>query len=130
MALLASAQPTQACMNAGGDLRVRGPATEQVRLDADLAPSALLPVVQLRNGSMASSGARRAAGAALNGVYIDGTTQRAAPLRFVSVLAPDCVVADALTKVVMAKGERSLGVLRAFGARAIMSEGDEWREVA
>lgn len=30
----------------------------------------------------------------------------------------------------MAKGEGSVRVLRALGARAIMGDGNEWREVA
>jgi len=37
---------------------------------------------------------------------------------FVSVIAQECVVADALTKVVMAQGPRSERILRRFDATA------------
>lgn len=129
MSLLARAQPAQACVNAGGDLSVRGARAEQVRLDVEPGCGYLVPVVELRDGSMASSGSRPGSGMP-GGLHVDGSTQRPAPQQFVSVLAPSCVVADALTKVVMARGEQARPVLRAFAARAIISEGHGWREIA
>ena len=42
--------------------------------------------------------------------------------RFVSVTAQDCIVADALTKVVMAAGAEAEPILRRYGASAYMYE--------
>ena len=59
---------------------------------------------------------------------LDGRTHRAAGQRsFVSVLAPQCMVADALTKVVLARGARSEPVLQKYGAGAYFySERSGW----
>lgn len=69
-----------------------------------------VPAIELTDGSMASSNC---------GPHIHGG--RHSPLgtdRFVCVVADRCVVADALTKIVMAQGADSRNVLRQFGASA------------
>ena len=108
------------CVNAGGDLRVSGPASRQVVLDNQLGDASLLAVVELRDASLASSGGLRsappqaAAGPPIHGVTrasLDGNT-------FVSVVAAEAVIADALTKVVFAQPDRAAAALREFGATA------------
>src|SRR5262249_3037470 len=101
---------TQACVNAGGDLRVFGPSPERVHLRRALPARAAVPIVEIEEGSVASSGAplderpRRE----VRGAHVDAIRRR--PLRasgFACVIAERCVVADALTKVVLARRERS-----------------------
>ena len=41
---------------------------------------------------------------------------------FVSVIAQECLVADALTKVAMAWGRKADGMLRRFGATAYLHD--------
>ncbi len=131
--ILSAASAAQACVNAGGELRVSGHEREWVQLGVDLDTEAVVPTVQLQNESIASSGRRPSAPrrAECPVVHFDGSSQRGAPSRFVSVLAPTCAVADALTKVVMARGSSASGTLRHFGARALMSDGATgWCEIA
>lgn len=108
--------PTQACVNAGGDLRVTGAAGESVRLaSGDSGPSAM---VELEEGSAASSR------------FTEGVHIRGRPGTFVCVTAPRCMRADALTKVVMALGDRAAPALARTEARALMLEpGREWQSI-
>jgi thiamine biosynthesis lipoprotein len=115
----------QVCVNAGGDLRVRGPAAESIGLRVTTS-NGLMPVVQLRDGSLASSSglendvterSERTAN------HIHGLTRtRIGQRTFVSVIAQECVVADALTKPVMALGATAGQMLRKLGATAFLYE--------
>ena len=100
----------QSCVNAGGDLRVRGPLVERIQLRVLLAGNTT-PVLEIENGSVASSsgyspdryGADRAPGP-----HVHCTRRCAVGARsFVTVLAEDCIIADGLTKVVLAKGSKA-----------------------
>ena len=112
-------------INAGGDLRV-GSQLERVTLAVPdlVAPSQ--PVIELREGSLASSAVD-----ALPGVHVDGRDHRAPPAgRFVSVVAPRCAVADALTKVVLAQGAAAAPILAGFGATAYLyAPGADWQVI-
>jgi FAD:protein FMN transferase len=121
----------QLCVNAGGDLRVCGPAAEIVYLNAPVAQDAV-PIVVLENGSLASSsGLRRGpwCGQRQIGCHIHGVRRTPMGLNgFVSVLAPECLVADAFTKIVMALGVRSDHLLRGLGATAYLHDAAHgWR---
>jgi FAD:protein FMN transferase len=111
----------QAVVNAGGDIRVQGQLLEPIRLAVESSVDTM-PVLELADGSVASSSGhrqRRWHDGRLCGPHVDGADRSpAATDRFVCVLADDCVVADALTKVVMARGPESAGLLRRFGASA------------
>jgi thiamine biosynthesis lipoprotein len=126
IATLATFAPPQACVNAGGDIRVFGAEPELVQLDLVDRDSAELPLIEVSNAALASSGASP------SGPHFDGTTRRQVTAeRFVSVWAPTCVVADALTKVVMARGAAARDVLRHFGARAVFHDTRQgWSQVA
>ncbi len=108
----------QTVVNAGGDIRVQGRA-EPIRLSAETATETM-PVLELTDGSVASSSGhllRRWIDGEMRGPHVHGARRSAAPTdRFVCVTAERCMVADALTKVVMAEGAESGGVLREFGA--------------
>ena len=105
-------------VNAGGDMRVIGKKKETIALDIG-CPAADLPILELRNGSVASSTGRRRRRGRLLGPHVHGARRSPASTdRFVCVVAECCVVADALTKVVMAEGPQSVELLRQFGASA------------
>ena len=120
----------QCCINAGGDLRVTGPAAEPVRLRLPISTD-LVPVVALQDGSMASSSGRenmRQMGGLPVGPHVDGRRRSAAPLDvFACVVAPTCVAADALTKVVLACGDQSEPILRKWRAMAYIHDAQGWR---
>jgi thiamine biosynthesis lipoprotein len=109
-------------VNAGGDLRVAGPQTERVLLQVPGHPADRLPVIELRDAALASStglASRRGDGERQVGPHVDGRSRDPAPTdRFVSVVAPRCALADALTKVVLVRGAGAAAVLAALGAAA------------
>jgi thiamine biosynthesis lipoprotein len=124
----------QVYINAGGDLRVAGPAAESILLRSPWTDAETLPVLTLQNGSIASSSGRDASrrqGGKHVGPHIHATRKRAMGRdTFVSVIAQECLIADALTKVVMAQGVRSDSVLRKFGATGYLCNSrNEWRSV-
>ncbi|MBW4027734.1 MAG: FAD:protein FMN transferase [Acidobacteria bacterium] len=116
-------------VNAGGDIRVQGNRTELIRLQVESPGTAA--VVELTNGSVASSCGwqrKRCIGGKLRGPHLDGADRTTSWTdRFVCVVADHCVVADALTKVVMAQGAQSANLLRQFGAKAhVFDPGGGW----
>ena len=122
---------TNARVNAGGDLRVAGHELQKIVLRVPGHPAAEQPILELREGSVASS-------AADDGpvTHFDGRRTANAPrvpssgLAFVSVVAPSCVLADALTKVVLALGTDAAKMLAAFGASAYLYAPDRgWRVI-
>lgn len=112
MRQLAQEPAAMNCVNAGGDLRVAGPWTERTLLRVPDHPVEQLPIVELRDASLASS-------ASVVSAHIHGGSRRAVSGdQFVSVIARDCAVADALTKVVLADAAAAAAVLRRFSATA------------
>jgi thiamine biosynthesis lipoprotein len=131
LGVLSDYEPLQACVNAGGDLGFCGSEAAHVRLDVPLDGQANLPVIEIKNACLASSGPRDGSVATAEREFVDGAARRTVAPRFVSVLASTCTVADALTKVVMALGTHSSAVLRHYAARALLSEQRAgWLEVA
>ena len=119
--VLVGAGATQACVNAGGDLRVAGPRAEVVHVRS-AAGFVAGPGVKLVDGALATSAGSslaqtaRARAAARGSEYLRA---RATASTTVSVAAPLCVVADALTKVArIADTATAARVLHEFGAQA------------
>ena len=130
-AILSKQSPCLTTVNAGGDLRVAG-GCETIRLAAPQGDG--VPVVQLTDGSLASScGRMLGRRVAMPGAqpHVEARQRlRALPEQFVSVTAPLCIDADALTKVVMAKGVRARLALIACNARAVVHDAlFGWREL-
>ena len=99
-----------ACVNAGGDLRVCGPNAE--RIEVRTADGIVFPAIELVDGALATS-------ASTGSQHLHGASKLAIDAgSTVSVAAPTCIVADALTKVVLAGGECAHAALRAFDAHA------------
>jgi FAD:protein FMN transferase len=106
-----------ACVNAGGDLRVYGARAETVWLRTGQDSDSPLSAVVLANAAIATSSANAGG---VPGPHVHGVTRE--PVRSdatVSVVADRCVVADALTKVVLA-GDAAVTThaLAAFTAEA------------
>lgn len=112
---------TRAVVNAGGDLRVFGPEAEPVAVrDPDL-PHATRPLGMLSNGAFATSAPYYSEHEGHWSVRDprDGSSPRR--YRSVSVLAPTCLRADALTKVVWLRGvEAAQPMLARLRAEAIV----------
>jgi thiamine biosynthesis lipoprotein len=131
---MALPQAAQVSVNAGGDLRVAGPATERVLLRAPRDEGESAPVLEIENASLASShgGAdARLIDGRLRGPHLDGRDRSAADAAgFVSVVAETCSVADALTKIVLARGAAAEPILRCYRATAHWRDGSgTWRSL-
>jgi thiamine biosynthesis lipoprotein len=111
----------QACVNAGGDLRVIGPEEERVALQLP-GPTSALPVLIIQNAAVASSSGhveQRLHKGEMRGPHVDAQRGVAVPANhFASVVAETCLIADALTKPVLALSTGSEGLLREFRALA------------
>lgn len=116
-------------VNAGGDLRLFGPAWQPLYVRHPAAPTQLVPVTELRAGAAATSAgyftARRVHGVCVTPHIHPHRRQALAPACSVTVLAPDCLTADALTKIVLADRAAARPLLARFAARAIVLERDE-----
>jgi thiamine biosynthesis lipoprotein len=127
--ILRASGASQACVNAGGDLRVAGPCAERVHLRGGgraQHPIAGLEITDAAVASSAGINSRRRVHGHWRGAHVHGN--RRGPigtLSSVSVIADRCMIADALTKIVLAQGQASCDLLAAFGARACMH--DPWR---
>jgi thiamine biosynthesis lipoprotein len=111
-------------INAGGDLCVAGPGVTEVLLNVAGQTLRRVPLVALTNRALASScgqPARRRRNGAWVSPHLNGATRRnLSTTRFVSVVAQRCAIADALTKVVLARGRAAAPVLRKFKAQAFV----------
>ena len=122
LAVLERRGASAACVNAGGDLARFGAGTETVELRLAEAADAAVPAIALGVGAVATS-ANRIGHAHARGTHIDGRTRRSAPRRrAASVLASSCMIADALTKVVLASPRAAGALLAAHGASACVYE--------
>jgi FAD:protein FMN transferase len=115
-------------VNAGGDLRTFGPASQLIHLRHPAEPTRVAGAVRLRERAMATSGIyfkRRKYRGKYVGPILDGrTSQSACELISVSVAAAECMVADALTKIVFALREKAAGLLVQYHADALLLERD------
>jgi len=116
----------QCSINAGGDIRIAGPAAERILLRASNGGDAV-PILEIENASLASSGGRdhqREISGKAVGPHLDGTTRGSVGTRsFVSVVAEDCMIADALTKIVLAQGAAASDLLKRHDATAYFHDG-------
>jgi thiamine biosynthesis lipoprotein len=121
---------TDGIVNAGGDLRAFGPRPYAVDIRDPRQPERTIFRVFLRNGALASSAGRfdpmRSRQALATAVIDPATAMPAMAISGATVCAPCCMLADALTKVVMNAGEDAGTVLEYYGADALFvsSQGD------
>ncbi len=115
-------------VNAGGDLRVFGATGQALHVRAPQAPTLAIPLGQISNGAAATSAAyftqRRHAQRTVTPLIHPHTRTASASARSVTVLAPDCMHADALTKIVHADPALATPILQRYQARALIVEHD------
>lgn len=115
-------------VNAGGDLRLFGDTAHSIHVRHPNAPERILPLLELRIGAAATSAgyytSRRHRGRMIAPLIHPHTRDACGVERSVTVVAQDCMSADALTKVVHADPARAGAVLARFNARALMLEND------
>jgi len=134
MEILMARGARRSCVNAGGDLSVRGPGSERVRLQPENA-TGTIPVLDVEDAALASSSGhleRRIHEGEARGPHLDGRDKGFAidTRRFVSVVARSCIIADALTKIVLAMGKESEPLLRRYGASAHLQDpGNDWQHL-
>jgi FAD:protein FMN transferase len=115
-------------VNAGGDLAGFGPDPHVIHVRDPRDPRQLICGIEVRNEALASSGRRfdpvHSASTSVAAI-IDPNTN--APVRTIvgaTVRAPSCVLADALTKVVMIQGESAGPLLARYHADALTVTAD------
>jgi thiamine biosynthesis lipoprotein len=130
IAALRSAGARSAVVNAGGDLRMFGePQPVHVRLP--WAPQSLAPLGAFADCAVATSAAyfssRPAADGPVEPLVDRAHGLRAAGADSVTVIAEDCMTADALTKVVRLESRWAAQVLSQFAATAVVIDHLGWR---
>ena len=111
LAMLRRAGCRWACVNAGGDLRTFGARSVALQLRNE-ASGGVVELGSLRDGSFATSHFAPGSRSALHGAAGDGSA-----VRHVSVAAPRCIWADALTKIVAATGQPQHPLVARLGAQ-------------
>lgn len=119
---LGAFDPDYALVNAGGDMRHAGTAPAMVALREPGAPACTAMAWRLDNAALASSsvgGLRPEPGAAarIDSPRLPGALAAGAGA---SVLAPSCLLADALTKVVLACRAPAHPLLARYGASTLL----------
>ncbi len=87
-------------VNAGGDLRVFGDLQHTIAVRAPSQPSQVLPIVIIENLSCATTAMYYATKETIVEPHPDRPHQPTQKYQSISVIAPSCAVADALTKIV------------------------------
>jgi thiamine biosynthesis lipoprotein len=117
-----------AIVNAGGDLAAFGPAARTIHIRDPRSPDRLICQVDVSNQALASTGRRfdpfRSAAAADSAVIEPKTRVPTHAVHGATVRAPSCMVADALTKIVMIAGAEAAGPLGHYHASAIFVSAD------
>jgi thiamine biosynthesis lipoprotein len=117
-----------AIVNAGGDLAAFGPEARTIHIRDPRSPDRLICQVDVRNQALASTGRRfdpfRSAAVADTAVIEPKTRTPAQTVHGATVRASSCMVADALTKVVMLAGAEAAAPLSHYRASAIFVSAD------
>jgi len=110
-------------VNAGGDLRAFGAGIHAVDIRDPRVPERVLCVLDIQDEALASSGGRfdpyRSAEIAAPAIVDPHAGDLVRAAIGASVRAPSCMMADALTKIVMLAGDRSAEVLSHYRAGAL-----------
>ncbi len=111
-------------VNAGGDLAAFGPGARPVHLRDPRHPQRILCRIAVQNEALASSGGAfdpfEASEATGSSVIDPSTRRQARAVDGVTVRAGSCMVADALTKVLMIAAERAEKLLEQYHASALL----------
>ncbi len=119
----------RAIINAGGDLRVLGDQPHDIHVRHPASPSTLIRLGELADGALATSApyfSRQCSGPAGTEVCALVDALRREPLlaaRSYTVIAPECWVADALTKVLAAGVSPEAACFSHYRAQAVVLQG-------
>jgi FAD:protein FMN transferase len=117
-----------AIVNAGGDLAAFGPDARVIHIRDPRSPDKLMCEVEVSNQALASTARRfdpfRSADPADSAVIEPNSRKPARANHGATVRAPSCMVADALTKVVMICGTQAAAPLAHYRASAIFVSAD------
>lgn len=109
-------------VNAGGDLRVFGPGLwVPVRVRLPQHPTHALPLFELHDAAVASSADYFRDGRST--LFDPRTQRRRGYAGSISVIAPSCALADALTKIVALMPAQAAPLLARYGAHAMRIDG-------
>jgi thiamine biosynthesis lipoprotein len=112
-----------AFVNAGGDLAAFGPEPYPIQIRDPRSPQRSLCEIEVRNEALATSGTRfdplHGSQADMPEIVDPRTQGPAYSLAGATVCASDCMIADALTKVVMIAGEAAGPLLDRYNAQAL-----------
>jgi thiamine biosynthesis lipoprotein len=113
----------QGLVNAGGDLAAFGPTAQTIHVRDPRDPSRLLCQVAVRDEALASTGGRfdpcRAACSRGLAVIDPRRGRPVDEIAGATVRASSCLIADALTKVVVIAGESAIALLDRYDASAL-----------
>jgi len=111
-------------VNAGGDLAAFGPDSHTAYIRDPRNPRRLMCRVKVNNEALASTGARfdpfQSSDTMGSAIIDPGTQEPVRTIEGATVRAPSCMVADALTKIVMIAGESAATVLDYYHASALL----------
>lgn len=111
-------------VNAGGDIRLFGPRPETIWVRKPEDSHSLMPVIELHEAAIATSASyfcQRPSADGPASAIVNPVCGRPSGFDMsVSVLAPDCMTADALTKVVTLSEDNEHPALKHFGASALL----------
>ncbi len=115
---------SSALVNAGGDLAGFGPHPFKIDIRDGRDPRALLCHIDVKNAALASSASYFdpvKSGEPIGSAVMDPRTRRAVrAVAAATVRAPSCMIADALTKVLMVRGISADPVLDQYRADAVV----------
>lgn len=117
-------------VNAGGDLAAFGPDTQTVSVRNPVDPQHFMCGIRINNEALASTARRfdpvRSVATTSSAIIDPATCKPACLIDGTTVRAPSCVIADALTKVVMIAGTSATDLLEHYraGALLVLADGD------
>ena len=108
-------------VNAGGDLRVFGNTSQEIQVRNHINPSELISLGSLENGAIASSGLYYCDDSKSNQGHIVNpqTMEQIEFTESYTVIAPECIYADALTKVFAISKDSAHPCFEKYSAQAI-----------
>lgn len=115
-------------VNAGGDLAAFGPAPQSIQIRDPRDPGRLMCSIEITDEALASSARRFSlvqSADTTSSAIIDPSTRRPTQaIEGATVRAPCCMIADALTKIVMIAGTEAIGLLEHYNAKALLISTD------
>jgi FAD:protein FMN transferase len=115
-------------VNAGGDLAVFGPDRQTIHIRDPRDPRRLVCLVEVTDEALASTARRfdlfQSAETTVSAIINPGNRRPAHSIDAATVRAPSCMVADALTKIVMISGTDAIELLEHYNASALLISAD------